>query len=112
MDAVYVSGNQDMIAYTPGSAVAAGDVVELAAGGLVGIALQAIAASEKGSLAVSGVFDVVKEVLSTSAIAVGAKVYWDQASGAVNTDGAETFIGFAAAAATAAATTVRVYLNP
>lgn len=62
----------DYIDHTPGSAVAAGDVVVQS--GLLAIATVPIAASELGALATEGVFDVVK---ANGSISVGAVVYWD-----------------------------------
>ena len=61
------------IDYTPGSDVAAGDVV--VQGSLVGIAKTPIAANALGALAIVGVFDVAKaqEAFAT----VGGKVHWD-----------------------------------
>ena len=61
------------IDYTPGSDIAAGDVVVQQ--NIVGIAKRPIKTSVLGALAISGVFDVVKaqEALAT----VGANIYWD-----------------------------------
>ena len=64
------------IDYTPGVAVAAGDVV--VQNDLVGVAQQPIAANALGALAVTGVFDFPKDTGSASAIAAGKKVYWDE----------------------------------
>ena len=55
------------IDYTPGSDVAAGDVV--VQGELVGVARTPIAASALGSLAVTGVFDFPKATGESTAIA-------------------------------------------
>ncbi len=63
------------IDYTPGAAVAAGDVV--VQGELVGVAKTPIAASTLGSLAVDGVFDFAKATGGGTAITAGANVYWD-----------------------------------
>ena len=57
-EATYVQCG-DAIDYTPGSDVAAGQVVVLSE--LIGIAKTAIKANELGALAVEGVFDVAKE---------------------------------------------------
>jgi len=98
------------IDYTPGSNVSDGDIV--VQGQLVGVATKNITASVKGALAVSGVFDFPKAVLSTSAISAGAKLYWDDTNDvATATVGSNVYIGKAVAAATAAATTVRVRLD-
>lgn len=61
------------IDYTPGSAVAAGDVV--VQGDLVGVAKRPIAANELGALAVEGVFDFAKG--GGVAYTVGTILYWD-----------------------------------
>ena len=78
----------DAIDYRPAEAVAAGDVVIIA--DLIGIARLDIEANTLGSLAVVGVFDVVK------------------ADGAIPSD---HYLGKAIAAAEAADDTVRVLLN-
>ena len=62
----------DAIDYRPAEAVAAGDVVIIA--DLIGIARLDIEAGTLGSLAVVGVFDVVK---ADGAIPSGSTVYWD-----------------------------------
>ena len=106
---VFVSSGE-CIDYTPGSAVAAGDVV--VQGDLVGIATRPIAAGTTGALAVSGIFDIVKA--SATVFTVGQKVYWDAANKvAVTTDGTGTnkLIGKAVAAAGSGLTTVRVRLS-
>ncbi|MCE5280331.1 MAG: DUF2190 family protein [Planctomycetaceae bacterium] len=102
--------------YTPGSAVAAGDVI--VQGTLVGIARTPIAASILGSLAVRGIFDVVKAAVE---IAAGAAVYWDAdgdpvggtagTGAATTTRTGNTFMGFAVAAAADTAATVRADLR-
>lgn len=61
--------------YTPGSTVAAGDVV--VQGDLVGIAKGDIAAHQLGALAVEGVFDFTKATGVGTAIGVGTLVYWN-----------------------------------
>jgi len=96
--------------YTPGSAVTAGDVVVQET--LVGVATQDIAASKLGALTVKGVFDFAKATTSGSAIAAGKKVYWDSGNEvATETAGGNTYLGKTVAAATAAASTVRVRLE-
>ena len=82
------------IDYTPGSAVAAGDVVVQA--DLVGVAKRPIAADALGALSVTGVFDLPKTAGVGEAIAVGSKVYWDVADGVAKTDdesGANKYLG-------------------
>ena len=104
------------IDYTPGADVAAGDVV--VQGSLVGIAKTPIAANALGALAITGVFDAVKD---SSDIALGASLFWDAdgdpvggdaGTGAVSTTRtSNTFCGFALAAAGPAAETVRMILR-
>lgn len=98
------------IDYTPSSAVDAGDVVVL--GSVVAIAKNDIAASALGALAIEGVFDVAKDTGSSTAIAVGAKLYWD-ATNEVATTTASTHkvLGYSVKAATDDDTTVRVKLS-
>jgi len=96
--------------YTPGSAVAAGDVVVQVS--LVGIATKEIAANKKGALAVEGVFDFPKAVLSTSAIPAGTICYWDAGNEvATPTSDSNKLLGKAVVAAAAAALTVRIKLD-
>ena len=100
------------IDYTPGSAVAAGDVV--VQGDLVGVAKVPIPASTLGALAVAGVFDFPKGTGAGTDITAGAKLYWDGTNGIVSkTDGGGTLklIGKAVKAATTTDTTARVRLS-
>jgi len=100
------------IDYTPGSDVAAGDVV--VQGDLIGVAKQPISASALGALAVTGVFDFPKATGGGSAIAAGAKVYWDAADTEAKEDdeaGANKYLGKVVAAATDDDTTVRIRLE-
>jgi len=93
------------IDYTP-----AGDVV--IQNDLVGIAKQPIAAGVPGALAVVGVFEVPKPTGAGTAIAVGAKVYWDATnSQATGTATGNTYMGKAIAAAGDDDATVRVRLS-
>lgn len=86
-----------VIDYTPSSAVAGGDVVVL--NGIVGVAVEDIAASTKGSLATSGMFKLPK---TTAAWVRGLPVHWDPtgtpdsgdaSSGAANQLGVGTYAG-------------------
>ena len=100
------------IDYTPGSDVAAGDVV--VQGELIGVARTPIAASALGALAVRGVFDFPKATGGSTAIAAGANVYWDVADTEAKEDsesGANKLIGKTIAAAGDDDATVRVRLN-
>ena len=106
----------DSIDYTPGANVAAGAVV--VQGTLVGVARTPITASILGSLVVRGIFDVAKAAVAFTA---GAAVYWDAdgdpvggtagTGAATTTRTSNTFMGFALAAASETATTVRTALR-
>ncbi len=98
------------IDYTPGAAVAAGDVV--VQGELVGVAKTPIAANALGSLAVTGVFDFAKATGGGTAIAVGANVYWDDTSNvATTTASGNKLIGKCVKAAADADATVCVRMS-
>ena len=95
--------------YTPGSAVAAGDVI--VQGELVGVARTPIAANALGSLAVDGVFDFAKATGGGTAITAGANVYWDDTNNVATTTAAgNKLIGKVVKAAADGDATVRVRL--
>ena len=86
--------------YTPGSDLAAGDVV--VQNDLVGVTKRAITTGEQGALHVAGVFDFPKATGGSTAIAAGATVYWDEGEQVAKTDdeaGANKLIGKVVAAA-------------
>ncbi len=96
------------IDYTPGGAVAAGDVV--VQGDLVGVAKRPIAANELGALAVDGVFDFAKN--TGVAYTVGQILYWDDTANVVTTTASgNKQIGKVARAAASADTSVRVRVS-
>jgi len=102
----------ESVDYTPGSDVAAGDVVVQE--DLIGVAKTPIASGALGALAVTGVFDFPKTAGVGEGIAAGAKVYWDVADAVAKTDdesGANTYLGKTVAAAGDDDTTVRVRLE-
>jgi predicted RecA/RadA family phage recombinase len=106
------SHDGNAVDYTPGSDVAAGDVV--VQGDLVGVARTPLAANAPGSLAVTGVFDLPKATGASTAIAAGTKVYWDATEKKAKADdesGANKLLGKTVAAATDADATVRVRLS-
>jgi predicted RecA/RadA family phage recombinase len=70
--AALVTSDGDYIDYTPGSAVTAGDVVEL--GSIPLVAARDIAASALGALHCEGVYDVPK---TSDTFTAGDAVYWD-----------------------------------
>jgi predicted RecA/RadA family phage recombinase len=108
MQATFVHDGRS-IDYTPGSAVAAGDVI--VQGELVGIARTPIAANALGSLAVAGVFDFAKATGGGTAITAGANVYWDDTNNvATTTATGNKLIGKCVKAAADGAATVRVRL--
>ncbi len=97
----------EAIDYTPGTAVAAGDVVVI--GELVGVAKSPIAANALGALAVRGVFDFAKATGGGTAISVGANCYWDDTNNvATTTATGNKLIGKCVKAAADADATVRV----
>lgn len=94
--------------YTPGAAVAAGDVV--VQGDLVGIARLNIPAGALGALAVTGVFDFAKA--TNVAYSVGALLYWDDADKIVTTTtSGNKLIGKVVRAAATTDPSVRVRLS-
>ena len=104
--ASYVQGDC-LIDYTPGSAVAAGDVVVL--NDLVTVAPRPIAANALGAVAIEGVFSMPK---ATGAIGQGAIVYWDATAGNVTTTASgNKRAGKAAAAAASGDASVMVIIN-
>lgn len=103
------------IDYTPSSAVAGGDVVVL--NGIVGVAVEDIAANTKGSLATSGIFKLPK---TTAAWVRGLPVHWDPtgtpdsgdaSSGAANQLGVGTYAGICVETATSGENFGAVDLN-
>lgn len=99
--------DDDLIDYTPSSAVAAGDVVVLA--DLVTVAPRAIAANALGTVAVEGVWSMPK---ASGAISQGAIVYWDATAGNVTTTATNNKrAGKAAKAAASGDASVQVLIN-
>ena len=98
------------IDYTPGSAVAAGDVIVV--GDTVGVAPVDIAANVLGSLTLQGTVRLPKATTSVSALSAGVKVYWNAGSSVVTTTSSgNKCVGYTEKAATAAASTVNVILS-
>ncbi len=101
------SGTQHKVDHTPGSALTAGDVVEM--GDFAFIVSVDIAASELGSVAApSGTATYVAPKATTggSALAVGTKVYWDGTK--VGTTNSDPVMGIVVEAAADADATVKV----
>jgi len=98
----------DVIDYTPEADVAAGSVVVI--GSIIGITKLDIKAGQLGALALVGVFDIVKA--SGTAIAKGAKVYWNATAKQITTVATgNVYLGEAVAAAAAGDATARVRLG-
>jgi predicted RecA/RadA family phage recombinase len=96
------------IDFTPGAALASGDVV--VQGDLVGVLIRPLAAGEAGALVVDGVFDFAK--LTSVAYAVGTILFWDDTNNVVTTTSAgNKQIGKAVRAAATTDPTVRVRLS-
>lgn len=104
----------DYINYTPGSAVTAGDVIEV--GSIPLVATSDIAASELGALATEGVFDVPK---TSDAFTAGDAVYWNSSgnpvTGTAGTGAADSatgnLMGYAIADAASGDSYVRTHLT-
>ena len=93
--------------YTPKKAVENGEVVSL--GTRIGVAGSDIKAGELGHLHVVGVFEMPKA--ASTAIAMGAAVYYDASAGNITTTSSSNVpAGYAAAAAGANDATVLVKL--
>lgn len=91
-----------------GTDVASGDVVKV--GLRIGIALENIANTASGQLAIAEVWEIPK--VAPLVISQGDLVYWDVADANVNKTATDNFIaGFAFESAVSAATTVKVKLN-
>lgn len=95
------------IDYIPAADVAAGDVVVI--GDIVGVAPFDIPAGALGAVALTGVWETVKDA---AAITMGAKVYWNATDGkATATAGSNKLLGYAVAAAAADGETVQVRIG-
>lgn len=100
----------DAIDYTPSAAVTAGDIV--VQNDMIGVAKTDIAASEKGALALTGVYSFPKA--TNVAYTVGTDLFWDEAEATVNSDsesGANLWIGKCVKAAAQSDSTVYVRLG-
>ena len=98
----------DAIDFIPNTDVPEGAVV--AVGQLVGVTKRAIASGERGSIALAGVFDVVKD--PSTNIPAGTKLYWSQVSlHVVKTASTHPLLGIAVEDAPPGTTTVRVRLT-
>jgi predicted RecA/RadA family phage recombinase len=112
MQSTQVQHQANQIDYTPGSDLAAGEVV--VAGDLIGVAERPIPANAQGSLTITGIRDFAKPTGAGSAagMTLGAKVYWDDTNNvATVTAGANKQIGKIVKTAADADSTVRCLLS-
>lgn len=105
MDARYIQRSES-VDLVPDRNIAAGEIV--IRNNLVGIAKLPIRRGELGSLALSGVFDVVKP--ARCGFSAGAAVFWDVERRSAVTSG-ETLLGLAVQSSTVEDDKVRVILN-
>lgn len=105
----------DSIDYTPGSAVAAGDIVLYGSGttGFVAVAKSPIAANALGAVAIRGVFQIPNSGSAGSyeVISAGAKVYLTSGGLVTATAGSNTPLGRCVATTTANDAVVKVAIN-
>lgn len=100
----------DVIDYTPDVDVAAGSVVVI--GSIIGITKLDIKAGQLGALALVGVFDIVKATGEGTAVAKGAKVYWNATAKQITAVAAgNVYLGEAVAAAATGDAAARVRLG-
>jgi predicted RecA/RadA family phage recombinase len=98
----------DLIDYTPSSAVAAGDVIQV--GKIVTVAPRPIAANKLGAVAVEGVWALPKPTGAGTDYAQGSKVYWYNSQAVTGVTGVQA--GYTVVAAATTDTTVKVLLLP
>lgn len=110
MATAVVRGEGQVVDYTPGADVDAGDVVVQES--LVGVATRDITDSVLGALLVKGLVDFPKDTGSGDAISAGVQLYWDAGNEvATATADSNKKLGVSAVAAAASASTVRVLLG-
>lgn len=113
MEAVLVHGSQVMIDYTPGSDVAAGEVITYAEH--VVIANRAIASGVLGAVAApsgTAVYNVTKVAGDSLSFAVGELVYWDATNNKVSKTVTDKGLGICVEAAGTSATLLKVLHTP
>lgn len=106
MKAVFYQKGES-IDFRPETDIAAGEVV--VQGGLVGVTRLDCPAGRLGSLAVCGVFKVVKT--ASEVINTGAVVYWDDDNGVATGTAGDIILGIAVAPSAATDGEVLVLLN-
>lgn len=98
----------DVLDHTAASNLTSGQVVVI--GARVGVAVADITSGQAGPVRVRGVVELAKA--SADVIAQGALVYWASGAGNItSTASGNTLAGYAAGAAGAGVTTIRVALN-
>lgn len=105
-DAIYRK-QVELVDYTPGSNVSAGDLIWNSDDTLRGIASDDITASVEGTLVRGGVFDIAKKT-TVDTFAVDQDVYWDTTNGWATPSRTTKWLGKAFEAAAATDTTVKV----
>lgn len=96
----------NVLDYTPGADVAAGDIVDL--GGMIGIAPYDIAANETGSVTIEGVVEAPR--VAATPFIQGAFCYWDGTE--VTAVATDSPMGVAAYASASGDATIKVKLTP
>ena len=104
MKARYVQKG-DAVDFTPVVDLDAGEIVRL--GNLIGITKIPVKAGTRGTLALAGIFDVLKPVGIT--FSAGSSVFWDSSLGTAGKSG--VLIGIAVQNAAAEAEIVQVLIN-
>lgn len=98
----------EVMSFTAAAALASGAGVKI--GVRIGVALQALAIGETGSVAVTGVWSLPK--LSTDVVTQGALLYWDDTNKRLTlTSAGNTLAGYAFEAAGSGVTSVAIKLN-
>ena len=105
--ATFKHGDPVMVDYTAGSAITAGDVVDV--GNSVFIAHSDIANGDLGALAAGG---GVYEMTGDAAIAAGQKVYWDGTSKVSETGTSSEHVGVTVSACSGDGSTCNVLHQP
>lgn len=100
----------DNIDYTAASDIEYMDVVKLT--DRIGVALEAIASGDTGTVTLTGVFDLPAATGSGNDLTVGEKVYWDATNSVITPTATDnTFAGYTVAAKAAAGATARVRIG-
>ena len=105
--------NGDIIDYTnPSSSATIAAGTPILQGQVFGVAADPILPSRLGALIVRGLFDLPKSTAASTAIAVGAKVYWDATNSLVTgTASTNVEIGKCVKAAVDGDALARVYIR-